>query len=92
MATLEDLRAELEPFRNTLVIDDFDTVVRLVDVIDGEDDYYWVYDGRISSYGRKGIYHSTCVGGWIPLKGFVEQEKYERMVRIWNLNNIEKAV
>ena len=57
MATLADLKAELEPFKNTLVIDDFDTVVRLVDVIDGEDDYYWVYDSR------KGIYHSSCVGG-----------------------------
>ena len=86
MTTLADLKAELEPFRNTLVIDDFDKVVRLVDVIDGEDDYYWVYDSR------KGIYHASCVGGWIPLKGFVEQEKYDRMVRIWNLNNIEKAV
>ena len=60
--------------------------IKNVFVIDGEEDYYWVYDSR------KGIYHSSCVGGWIPLKGFVEQEKYDRMVRIWNLNNIEKAV
>ena len=37
MTTLADLKAELEPFRNTLVIDDFDKVVRLVDVIDSED-------------------------------------------------------
>ena len=58
----------------------------LVDVIDGEDDYYWVYDSR------KGIYHSSCVGGWTPLKGFIKQEDYDRMVRIWNLNNIEKAI
>lgn len=86
MITLEDLKAEVEPYKNTLVIDDFDTVVRLVDVIDGDDDYYWVYESR------NRIYYSSCVGGWIPLKGFIEQEKYDRMVRIWNLNNINKAV
>lgn len=87
VATLDILKAELEPFKDTLVIDDvFDTVVRLVDVIDGDDDYYWVYDSR------KGIYHASCVGGWIPLKGFVDQKKYENMVRVWNLNNIEKAI
>lgn len=86
MITLEDLKAEVEPYKNTLVIDDFDTVVRLVDVIDGDDDYYWVYESR------NRIYYSSCVGGWIPLKGFLEQEKYDRMVRMWNLNNINKAV
>lgn len=86
MITLEDLKTEVEPYKNTLVIDDFDTVVRLVDVIDGDDDYYWVYESR------NRIYYSSCVGGWIPLKGFIEQEKYDRMVRIWNLNNINKAV
>lgn len=86
MITLEDLKAEVEPYKNTLVIDDFDTVVRLVDVIDGDDDYYWVYESR------NRIYYSSCVGGWIPLKGFIEQEKYDRMVRMWNLNNINKAV
>lgn len=86
MVTLESLKEELEPFKNTLVIDGFDKVVRLVEVVDGEEDYYWVYDSI------KGLYYSSCVGGWIPLKGFVEKEQYERMVRMWNLNNIEKAV
>lgn len=86
MNTLEDLKAEVEPYKNTLVIDDFSRVVRLVDVIDGDDDYYWVYDSE------KGIYYSSCVGGWTPLKGFIEQENYDRLVRIWNLNNIDKAV
>lgn len=86
MNTLEDLKAEVEPYKNTLVIDDFSRVVRLVDVIDGDDDYYWVYDSE------KGIYYASCVGGWTPLKGFIEQENYDRLVRIWNLNNIDKAV
>jgi len=85
MTTLEDLKKELEPYRNTLVLDYFE-LVRLVDVIDGEDDYYWVYDTK------KGIVHSSCVGGWIPLKGKIEDENYDGLVRVWNLNNIEKAI
>jgi hypothetical protein len=86
MEMLTKLKAELEPFKNTLVIDNLDNVVRLVDVIDDEDDYYWVYDSK------QGIYHSSCVGEWIPLKGFVEQKKYDNLVYMWNLNNIEKAI
>lgn len=87
MTTLKELMNELEPFRNTLVIDDFDKVVRLVDVVDGEDDYYWVYDDR-----QQGIRWESCVGSWTPLKGFIQPDRYDRLVRIWNLNNIEKAI
>ena len=86
MITLEILKQELEPYKNTLVIDVFEDVVRLVDVIDGDDDYYWVYDSR------EGVRHSSCVGSWIPLKGFIKEEDYNRMVHIWNLNNVDKAV
>jgi hypothetical protein len=44
MPTLSQLKDKLEPFKDTLVIADFDRVVRLVDVIEDEDDFYWVYD------------------------------------------------
>jgi hypothetical protein len=86
MATLIELQKELEPYKNTLVIGNFDNVVRLVGVIDGEEDYYWVYDTR------KGITHASCVGGWVALKGFIPDNEYKRLVNVWNLNNIEKAV
>jgi hypothetical protein len=86
MITLNKLKEELEPYRNTLVLNYFE-VYRLVDVIDGEDDYYWVFDTM-----RRGIIHSTCVGGWIPLKGTLDDKKYQELVRIWNLNNVEKAI
>jgi hypothetical protein len=75
---------ELEPYKNTLVIHFF-KVVRLVDVIETEQDYYWVFDSF------EGIYHESCVGGWTPLKGFIDDKDYERMVKIWNRNNIEKV-
>ena len=86
MLTLEKLKTQLEPYKNTLVIDDFDSISRLVDVIEDEDDFYWVYDSK------NGIYHSSCVIDWIPLKGFIEQEKYERLVYTWNLNNEYEAI
>ncbi len=84
MATLEELQQELEPYKNTLVLSYF-KVVRLVDVIDGDYDYYWVYDTE------KGIVHHSCVGGWTPLKGHIPNEDYKRLVSVWNLNHIEKA-
>lgn len=86
---LEEFKEKLLPYKNTLVIDTFDKVVRLVDVVyddsDSLADYYWVYEKNNQ------IYYSSCVGGWIPLKGFLRDEDYNKMVRLWNLNNIEHA-
>lgn len=83
--TFKELQDELEPQKNALVLDYFE-VVRLVDVIDGKDDYYWVYDTG------KGIVHSSCVGRWTALKGALPDNEYKQLVNVWNLNNIEKAV
>lgn len=85
-ATIELLNEKLEPFNGTLVIGDFFKIVRLSGVIDGGDDYYWIYDTP------KGIVHSSCVGSWIPLKGFISDDSYNRLVEVWNLNNINKAL
>lgn len=87
MADLKKLKKELKPYKNTLVIEVCNAIVRLVDVIDGEEDYYWVYDTE-----NDGIHRSSCVMGWTPLKGFISDKKYKRMVSVWNLNNVEKAI
>ena len=84
MTRLEQLRSELEPYKDTLVLDLF-KVVRLVDVVEDEDDYYWVFDSE------NGIYHSSCVGMWSPLKGILNNNEYKRLVDIWNLNHINHA-
>ena len=86
MTELDNLRKELEPFRNTLVIADNFTLARLVDVIDGDTDYYYCYDGI------RGLFQESCVGMWTPLKGYIPDAQYKRMVAIWNRNNVEKAV
>lgn len=85
MSTLIEHKKELEPYKNTLVLDFFD-VVRLVDVIDGGDDYYWVYDTL------NGLKQSSCVTGWIPLKGKLNDDEYNHLVSIWNYNNIIKVI
>lgn len=87
MTTLSELKLELEPYKNTLVIDVTNyIIVRLVDVIDGEFDYYWIYDSK------KGFYYVSCVVGWIPLKGVIDKKKYNKLIHAWNLNNVENAI
>jgi len=85
MSTLIELKKELKPYKNTLVLDFFN-VVRLVDVVDGEEDYYWVYDTP------NGLKQSSCVMGWIPLKGKLNDDEYNHLVKIWNYNNTVKAI
>lgn len=87
MAVFKELKKELEPYKNTLVIDEFDRISRLVDVEDGTEDFYWVFDNK-----NEGIHKCSCVGGWIPLKGVIPDKDYNRMVHTWNLNNKEKAI
>lgn len=84
MITLESLKEEMQPYKNTLVLDFF-KVVRLVDVIDGGDDFYWVYDTN------NGIVHSSCVTTWISLKDKLNKADYKRLVHVWNMNHTEPA-
>lgn len=85
MATLNELEEDLKGFKNTLVIADFDIIARLVDVVEEDDDFYWVYDTM------NGVIKQSCVFKWIPLKGILRQDDYLRMVHVWNLNKEQKA-
>lgn len=83
--SLKELENEVEPFKNTLVLNLFE-VVRLVGVEYIEDDYFWIFDTQ------NGVIYSPCVMGWHPLKGVLPEDKYALLVDIWNLNNFEKAI
>ena len=91
MATLEELKKELKPYKNTLVIADFFDLAVLVDVIDGDDednmicDFYWVFEKW------RGREFASCCGGWIPLKGFIPDRDYADLVKSWNMNRKIKA-
>lgn len=86
----EELEKELEPYKNTLVISEETlTIVRLVDVLEGEYDYFWVFDTA-----EKNIF-SNCLGySWIPLKGIIKDSKYNWLLKLWNIDerNVVKAI
>jgi len=74
MSDLKDLKEIAKLHLNDLVIDESFTVVRLLDVIDGEDDYYWVMKSP-----HRGIVHASCVGSFTPLKGKIDPCKYHNL-------------
>lgn len=86
---------EILNHRGELVIDNYN-IVRLEDVEDGGDDYYWCYNKWVGWKGMdeqdEGKYQASCVGGHIRLKGFIPDEEYDRLVYVWNLNNFVKAI
>jgi hypothetical protein len=74
MADLKYFQDEVAPHIGDLVIDDSWDVVRILGVVDGEDDYYYIY-----KVPHKGVVWSTCVGTFIPLKGKIDEYKYHNM-------------
>jgi len=85
---------EIEKHKFELVIDGHQ-IVRLIDVEDDGEDYYWCYNewvGLLGTSDKTGLYLSSCVGQHVLLKGYIPTEEYERLVISWNLNNSEKAI
>ncbi len=86
MLTLEKLKEEIKPYVGTLVLNLFE-VVRLSDVIENEDDFYYVYNEQFDK-----INYSSCVMSFIPLKHALKKEDYIKLVKVWNLNNDIQAI
>jgi len=87
MNIIRSLNDEITKHRNELIICPSQKIVRLVDLLDGEDnDYYWIYDDGTE------IYQSTAVAIHTILKGYIEDKAYEKLVKDWNKKNKEKAV
>lgn len=82
---IEELKEQIAPIKNTLVIYLF-SVVMLVDVIEGEDDYYWLFE--TDSGCKKQV---SCLLDFVPLKGYIATEQYERLVYFWDLNKNDTA-
>jgi hypothetical protein len=86
---------EIQLHKGELVIDGH-KIVRLDDVVDGDDDYYWVYNDWVGLKGivekNTGVYLSSCVGQHTLLKGFIPDDEYKRIVYQWNLNNFIQAI
>lgn len=93
MSNILSINKEIEEHRNELVIDGYN-VVRLVDCVDDVDDYYWVYDSPEHPRDKKTntLYLSSCVCKHTLLKGRLPDKEYNELVRIWNLNNVNKVI
>lgn len=85
MSIRKKLKEELDSYKGTLVLDGF-KVVLLLDAVEEEDDFYWVYYHPNRRGYDTSLYLSSCVGGYTPLKGFIPDEDYDRMVKIFELN------
>ncbi len=83
--TFEDFQKEVEPYIGTLVLYFFE-VVRLMEVNQDEDDVYYVY------YTKQGIVWSSVLTGFMPLKGALHKDEYDRLVEWWKINMDDVAI
>ena len=81
---LEPIRGKCEKYIGTLVLDSFE-VVRLDDVVEKPDDFYYVYDSNPTNY------FSSCVISFIPLIDEMCAETYKSLVAHWNGKHSKQA-
>ena len=81
---LKIILEEYEKYKGQFVITDWQWQIhRLIGIgDDGSDWYYITFDGRK-------IHWCSCVGSIIPLKGYLKDEDYDRIVRSAKLNDYE---
>jgi hypothetical protein len=86
MSTLDEIRAETEHLKGTLVLDHF-KVVLFLNVIDRPDDYYY----ELVEPHKAKSYWTSCVGPLFSLKDQLSKQNYNYLVDVWNLNSEFKA-
>ena len=82
---LKEFKTIVAAHKNQLILNMFE-VCRLVNIVEEEDDFYWVFET-----GEGKIVHSSCLIEWIPLKDYLPVDKYDSLKTIWNLNAINKC-
>lgn len=76
-------KGEYEKYKGQHVISS-NTVYRFIGIVDDEEDYYYCfYDGRK-------LYLHSCVGTFVPLKGFIQDKHYDEFKRIARLNHYDQ--
>jgi hypothetical protein len=76
--------AEFERLKGQFVITASWNIERFIGVGDDKQDWYYItYNGRKTTW-------NTCVGGLIPLKGKLDDEDYNELVRIAKLNHYDQ--
>jgi hypothetical protein len=83
---LKKILKEYQLYKGQLVIIDYSDIVRLIAIGEDESDYYYItWDGKSGS-----LKWSTCVCPLIPLKGYLKDSDYQILIRIADLNHIDK--
>jgi len=80
MSSRELVLEEIEEHKGELVLDLF-KVVKLEGFYEDGRDYFYVFRSL-----DKGRYHSSCVGGFAPLKGLINEEYYSNLMRAFDSN------
>lgn len=80
-SNLKLILEEFEVLKDQFVITQSHRIERLIAIGSDEMDYYWVtYDGRKLTW-------NTCVGGLVPLKGYLREKDYSNLIRSAKLNH-----
>lgn len=80
-SNLKIILEEFENLKGQFVITESQLIERFVAIGEDEWDYYYItYNGRKLTW-------NTCVGRIIPLKGYLREKDYERLVYIAKLNH-----
>ena len=75
---------EFERLKGQFVITDSQSIERLLAIAEDDMDYYYVtFDGRKITF-------NTCVGSLIPLKGYIREKDYEKLIRSAKLNHYDQ--
>lgn len=84
-SNLKKILEEFEEHKGQFVITDFKhNVQRLIAIGEDDLDYYYVYwDGRKTSW-------ESCVGKFVPLKGYIRDEDYNEFIRLAKLNHYDR--
>ena len=72
---------ELRNHKDELVIDMGFNVVRLIGFMETDEDYYYIME----KIGGE-IFYSSCVGKFYLLKGYIRDEDYNDINRVFELN------
>lgn len=73
-----------EALKGQFIIDCTDKVVRLIGIAEDDLDYYYVL------YNGEYFIHHSCLMDPIPLKGKIDSEHYERLVKMAKINHMDQ--
>jgi len=76
------IQKEFEKHKGEFVIS-HGKVYRLIGIVDGVDDYYWLF------HDRRRIFQATCVGYFTPLYGLIDDRHYNDMINSARWNDVD---